>query len=229
MSITKISTLWRYPVKSLLGEKMIRVDIDSRGLCGDRAYALLTADGKLASGKDTRRFKRIDGMFSLSAKTSEQGLAITFPDGSIVMVDDPSLNRKLSETLGLDVTLTQEAAISHFDDGAVHLVTTTSLSSLQKLLPTAGIAAERFRPNMVIDSLLSDRELVGKILKIGGVRLAVSHKTERCRMITLAQPGMASRPDVLKVVAGDFDLDFGVYAHVLTTGPIAVGDEVEIS
>ena len=228
MELGKVESLWRYPVKSLMGEKLKCLDIDERGVCGDRKYAVSNSEGKLGSGKNTRRFIRIDGLFYMSAASSGKGVAIKFPDGVVLTDKDSSMNSKLSESLGQSVKLTKEAEISHFDDGAIHILTTSSLSSLKELLPNSGINSRRFRPNIVIDSQYLDQELVGKTIKIGEAVLEITHKTERCRMITIAQPGLESRPKILKSVSQRFDLDFGVYAKVLKGGGVSVGEKVEI-
>ena len=46
-----VAELWRYPVKSLLGEQLPEVEVDERGVIGDRLYAVTDRDGKLGSGK----------------------------------------------------------------------------------------------------------------------------------------------------------------------------------
>lgn len=201
MEFGKIESLWRYPVKSLIGERLNNFNIDVRGVAEDRAYAVSNSDGKFGSGKNTRRFRRIDGLFTMSAKTTDNGVSIEFPDGTVLTNKDLSISSKLTQVLGQSVTLTREAVISHFDDGAIHLLTTASLSSLHELLPNSHIDPRRFRPNIVIDSQYLDEEIVGKTIKIGGVVLVITHKTERCRMITLHQPDLESRPEILKGIS----------------------------
>ena len=228
MEFGKVESLWRYPVKSLIGEKLKSLDIDARGVSGDREYAVSNSDGKFGSGKDTRRFRRVDGLFSMSAKTAGNSVSIKFPDGVVLTDKDSSMNDKLSKTLGQSVTLTKEGETSHFDDGAVHILTTSSLSLLHELLPESGIDSRRFRPNIIINSQHHDQELIGKTIKVGEVILEISHKTQRCRMITIDQPGLDSRPEILKLVAQQFGLNFGVYAKVVSTGAVSVGEQVEI-
>lgn len=228
MEFGKVESLWRYPVKSLIGEKLQSFDIDARGVSGDREYAVSNADGKFGSGKNTRRFRKIDGLFTMSAKTSGNGVSIKFPDGLVLTDKDSAMNDKLSQILGQSVILTEEGEISHFDDSAVHILTTLSLSLLHQLLPESGIDSRRFRPNIIIDSQHHDQELIGKTIKIGEVILEITHKTERCRMITIEQPGLDSRPEILKSVSQEFGLNFGVYAKVVSIGTVSVGEQVVI-
>ncbi|GHA16354.1 molybdenum cofactor sulfurase [Arenicella chitinivorans] len=228
MEFGRVESLWRYPVKSLIGESVDSFDIDCRGVSGDRLYAISNSDGKLGSGKDTRRFRRIDGLFSMSAETIDNGISITLPDKEVVTSNSPSINSRLSQILGQNVTLTKEDKISHFDDGAIHILTTASLSLLRKKLPHSGVEPRRFRPNIVVKSQFQDNELLGKVINIGTVSLEVTHKSERCRMITLGQPGLERSPEILKAISKDFGLDFGVYAKVISIGSVSIGDNVEV-
>jgi uncharacterized protein YcbX len=229
MIFGKVCSLWRYPVKSLIGEQLARFDIDMRGISGDRILAISNAEGKFGSGKNTRRFRRMDGLFSMSARTTENGVSIAFPDGSELTDKNPTINDKLSKILKQNVTLTREAEIPHFDDGAIHLLTTGSLTLLENILPDSGINPRRFRPNIVIDSHLLDEGMIGQTLTIGDVILEITHKTERCRMITVEQQCLESRPEILKSVAANFNLDFGVYARVLSPGTISMGNKAEFN
>lgn len=65
-----VSSLWRYPVKSMLGEQIDVADVDSLGLLGDRAYAVVDhADGKVASAKNPQRWPR---MFEFRARSARR-------------------------------------------------------------------------------------------------------------------------------------------------------------
>lgn len=200
MPTAKIKSLWRYPVKSLLGEPLTSLEFDRRGVIGDRLYAISNEQGKFGSGKNTRRFRRIDGLFSLSAQSTTMGVSITFPDGNVLPHDSNTINAELSATLSQNVLLTQEDHTPHFDAGSVHILTSQALSRLQALLPNSNIDERRFRANIIIDidTDASDDDLIGKVLKVGSVRLEVTHKTERCRMVAMAQYDLPHQPEILK-------------------------------
>ena len=55
-TVGTVESIWRYPVKSLGGERLTSVDVEARGLAGDRRWAVRDAEGKVGSGKTTRRF-----------------------------------------------------------------------------------------------------------------------------------------------------------------------------
>ncbi len=230
MTIGLVSKLWRYPVKSMLGEECRHIELDVRGLGGDRLFAIRDVNGKFGSGKNTRRFRQLDGLFAFHASLSSEWPDITFPDGRRMRGDDPQIHEALSGILGVSVTLVREQQVSHFDSGAVHLVSTGALAWLRSRLPESRIDERRFRPNILVTTPgvgHAERGWIGKTLRIGTeVRLKVTTPTERCRMTTLEQSDLPADPGILRCIAQDEDLQFGVYAQVVTPGRICSGDPV---
>ena len=228
----RIEQLWRYPVKSFLGEPLDAVRVDGRGVEGDRLFAVRDARGTIGSGKTTRRFQQIDGLFRFQAAWGDGVPEIVFPGGRRISGSDPLVHAALSEELGQPVTLAREAAVSHFDEGSVHLLTTASLRWLESVL--GGTAdARRFRPNLVVDAPGDgsvEQGWRGALLRIGdGVELRVSGTAERCVMVGFAQPGVDAEPRVLRELAARADACFGVYADVVTPGTVSVGDAVTLA
>lgn len=223
-----VAAAWRYPVKSMRGQRLEYVDVDARGLDRDRLYAVRDAAGRIGSGKRTRRFGKIDGLLRFQAKYEGPLLEIVFPDGSIVREDSHALDAALSHLLGQAVTLVRETDESHMDDAPIHLLTTASLAWLQALLPDATIDERRFRPNLLLDVPGAERAeeaWVGRELQIGdSVRLRVTRRTERCAMTVLDQGELPRDPRILKRITQEADLCLGVYAHVLTPGRVCTGD-----
>src|SRR4029453_232480 len=85
-----VASLWRYPVKSMLGEELSASEVTERGLLGDRAYALVdTADGKAATAKNPRKWPTLFGFSAAFVAQPHPGAAlppvrITLPDGTSV-------------------------------------------------------------------------------------------------------------------------------------------------
>jgi uncharacterized protein YcbX len=225
-----VAKLWRYPVKSMLGEECRELELEERGFRGDRLFAVQDAGGKLGSGKNTRRFRLIDGLFGFSARHAGEWPEIAFPDGRRVRGDDPRIHGALSSALGTAVTLVREARIRHFDDGAVHLVTTAALEWLRSRLPGSRIDERRFRPNIVMTAAGAgqpEQSWIGRTLRIGAeVVLRVTAPTERCRMTTLGQADLPEDVKVLRRLAEEAEAQFGVYAEVVKPGRIATGYSV---
>ena len=189
--------LWRYPVKSMLGEACEHLDVNARGVEGDRLYAVRDADGKFGSGKSTRRFRKIDGLFRFHAAYEGETPTVRFPDGRAIPGDAPGIDGALTAALGQPVTLAREGAISHLDAGPIHLLTTASLAWLRAMLPDVLIDERRFRPNVLIDlpgETQVERGWLGKTLAVGDeVRLRVMDLTERLRRRAGARSHQARR------------------------------------
>jgi uncharacterized protein YcbX len=109
--IGSIVSLWRYPVKSMLGEELNAADLTKGGVVADRAYALVDrSDGKVATAKNPRKWPLFEFRAALSDRskigTGAPPVRITLPDGTIVNSDEPDVNQILSNALKRDVTLT---------------------------------------------------------------------------------------------------------------------------
>lgn len=228
-----IASLWRYPVKSMLGERRDSLQLDQRGVVGDRLFAVRDEAGKFGSGKTTRRFRRMDGLFRFRAGYDGDTPLVTFPDGITLRGSDPTIHTRLSNHVGITVRLACEANISHFDAGPIHLVTTASLQALGALLSQDRIDERRFRPNVVIETHGEDFQedgWVGREILLGDeVRLRITGRTERCVMISFAQDELRAEPRALRALAQAHDACLGVYANVLVPGILRRGDQVRFA
>lgn len=118
MTVGSVSALWRYPVKSVLGEPLREAPLTAAGVAGDRAFAIVDVEsGKVASAKRPQLWRR---MLELAVESAEDGaLAIRFPDGAAVRLDDGALDGRLSAFLGRPVRLSTEAAATDALDRAI--------------------------------------------------------------------------------------------------------------
>ncbi len=113
--MTKISELWRYPVKSMQGERIETAAVTETGLAGDRAYAVIdVATGKVGSAKHPRLWGallecRARFVAPPSPDTPRPAVAITLPDGSETGSDDPDVDARLSALFARPVQLTTVA------------------------------------------------------------------------------------------------------------------------
>jgi uncharacterized protein YcbX len=223
----RIAEIRRFPVKSMLGEVVPAATIGARGLTGDRLWAVRDADGKFGSGKNTRRFRRVPGLFRLRAYAGERAPIVELPDGSRFAADDPDGHRAVSAVLGREVTLTPEADILHHDEGPVSLLTTASVRALSALTGDP-VAAMRFRANLLISlpgTGFAEDDWAGRRLRGGsGVVLRVIRPLTRCVMIDMAQENAPERGDLLKTLAAHHEMTMGVFATVETPGRVATGD-----
>src|ERR671937_769833 len=106
-----VVALWRYPVKSMLGEELNASAVTTRGLLGDRAYALVDrSDGKVASAKNPRKWPQLFDFRAAFVDTPRTGakvppVRITLPDGTVVTSEQRDLDQILSRALNREVTL----------------------------------------------------------------------------------------------------------------------------
>ena len=99
MSELRVAELWRYPVKSTAGEPMTSMPLDERGPVGDRLWAVCDEDRKLGSGKNSRRFRRMDGLLDLSSRLVDGTPLITLPNGEVLEGEGESVDRALASAL----------------------------------------------------------------------------------------------------------------------------------
>ncbi|GIE30947.1 molybdenum cofactor biosysynthesis protein [Actinoplanes italicus] len=222
----------RYPVKSLLGEFLPVAVAGDRGLEGDRLWAVRDADGKFGSGKNTRRFRRMPGLFGLRAYTLGPLHVVELPDGRRFDTEDPGVHPAVSEVLGRPVTLAREAAVPHHDEGPISVITTAGIRALTALTgggpDGAAVDPQRFRANLLIGTPGTghpEDDWAGRRLRLGAdVILRVMRPLTRCVMIDMPQDAAPARNDLLKTLATHHGMTFGVVATVESPGVLHTGD-----
>jgi uncharacterized protein len=110
-SIGKVVSIWRYPVKSMLGEELNSSYVTERGLVGDRVYALIDQQtGKVASAKNPGKWGKLfdfhaDFIDSLQTVDNIPPVRITLPEGSQVFSNHGDVDHTLSKVLGREVSV----------------------------------------------------------------------------------------------------------------------------
>ena len=227
----RIAEIRRYPIKSLLGERPPTADLDQRGLVGDRLWAIRDDDGKLGSGKNTRRFRRMPGLFRLRGHSGDRVPAVELPDGRRFDADDVAGHEAVSELLGRRVTIAPEAQVLHHDEGPVSLISTAALRRLEALTGET-VDPLRFRANLLVDvpgDGFPEEDWLDRDVRVGDqVVLRPRRRLTRCVMIDLAQEDVPEHGRLLRTVAEHHDLTFGVWATVERPGRIAQRDAVRL-
>ena len=220
----QVVALRRYPVKAMGGESLDLAQVDERGLLGDRWFAVVDADGRFATGKSSRRFRRHDEIFDYAAVTTLTGGVVVRYADQAWPVGDPALDAHLSERFGEPVRVLAEAGVPHYDAAPVSIVGTATLDWLASHTEQPA-DARRLRANVVVstDEPFVEETWVGTRLAVGGVRLRVTERVERCRMVDLDQDGARAEAPWLTLLGAERELCAAVYAEVVTPGLLRVG------
>lgn len=252
MSVT-VDRLYRYPVKGLSPESLSQVNLErGDGLPGDRRYALARAGVAIDPTAPEWMPKRNFLMLALNARLAV--LETRFDADSHLLevrrAGHAVAHGRLSDPLGRAVIEDFFAAFlgaeaggkprlvaaptGHmFSDCADKVVSLIGLASVEDLARIAGQPVDplRFRANLYIAGTPAWQEFawVGRSLRIGGARLTVTTRIDRCAATTV-NPATGERdiqvPKLLRQGFGHIDL--GVYARVESAGGIAVGDTIEL-
>ena len=230
--IGRITTIARYPVKSMGGERLGEAQLTLQGLAGDRLYAFVQRDSKgpfpWLTGREAPQ------MLSYAAQTrsgSGPGLDVLTPSGSVLAADSDELLRELEALAGRPIYRLANYRGS-FDVAAVAVIAHATVQALAAASETE-VDAGRYRMTFTIDTgndePFIENQWVGRVLRIGETaRVAVTERDKRCVMITLDHPTSAGSPRILRAAAELNGACAGVYGSVSTAGEVREGDTVWI-
>ena len=236
--VVRVTELWRYPVKSLQGERLDVVSVGSDGLEGDRRFAIY--DLATGFGLTARRVPEL--LFASARLLDDDGVEITLPDGSLARDDEA-----LSNWLGRRVELrSASAAVARRYENVIDFERESasewapfdgapgpfhdSAGARVSLLSTATIGPwdrRRFRPNVLLEGEGED-QLVGSSIALGSAILDVGMRIQRCVITTRQQPGGIERDlSVMRTIARQRNARLAVGAVVRQPGLVRVGDTPE--
>jgi uncharacterized protein YcbX len=234
----RVIDLWRYPVKSLQGERLDAAVIGPGGIDGDRQWALF--DVASGYGLTARRFP--DLLFAAGRLGPDGNVQVVLPDGTVTTDD-----AVLSDWLGRAVALRSAADVTerrryqtpeddldeptgwHDWEGAAGGAFHDNADGRLSLVSTATLGAwdgRRFRANVVLDGA-GEEALTGARVHLGEALLQVGTPIPRCVMVTRPQPGGIARDTgILKTIHRERGGELAVAARVLGSGTVRTGDAV---
>ena len=253
--VATVAELWRYPVKSMRGERMSEMTLTERGAAGDRLYAM--RELKYGSIMSARIWAAILQLRAICDREAADGapprVRIELPDGTTIHADDPGVDETLSALFRHPVRLERprgdtpltmaeidEITKGHaflpprdlYDEDVLHVLATGTLEYLRRLSPS-DFDPRRFRPNVYVDTgaetdgFVEDGWLGGELeIGNGGVRIVGMRPALRCAMTIHPQDKLRADPAILRTAARHHGAYVGLFAAVGVTGHIRVGDPV---
>jgi uncharacterized protein YcbX len=209
-----VSEIWRYPVKSLKGERLNETEITKVGIPGDRQIAVIrTINGRFLTSRSRPK------LLGLQGSINADGVP-TINDHSW---DSAEALQLVREAAGEPVTLQQIPAPQAFDVLPLLVATDGAARYLN-------IDHRRLRPNILLADVpeLEERNWPGRVIGIGNVRIHAEKLRDRCVMTTFDPDTQVQDPSVLLRIVRELDGSTALDSSVITPGKISVGDQAQI-
>jgi uncharacterized protein YcbX len=227
--VGRVAALWRYPVKSMGAEALEEIEVSWHGLAGDRRWAFVRG-GLERSGfpwmtiRERAEMSHYRPSFADPSRPNASRTLVRTPGGDELEVVDPQLAAELGE--GVRV-IKQNRGV--FDAMPLSLITTQSVAALGAMVG-AELEAERFRPNLLIEAAgaapFREEAWIGSVLRIGGMRMRVDQRDERCVIVNIDPLTGERNPAVLRTLGREREACIGVYGSTVEPGRVAIGDPV---
>lgn len=234
-----VAALWRWPVKSMGGERVRALRVDGRGAGGDRTHAVYhehKGAHKPLTAREAPRLLAWHAAYPFNQNGSldprdPPRATVMAPDGHHYVWGDPRLRTALVDALGRDVELVRNVDGIQDLERSLLITTAASLEALGEELETP-VDLRRFRTNVHLDLDAPPWSEPGweggEMAFAGGVRVKLLHPCERC-VIPTRDPDTGEKwPTVLRHLTAHHDMAFGINARVVTGGRIAAGEAVEV-
>jgi len=216
-----VAEIWRYPVKSMGGERLGSCLITESGLEGDRRWALV--DGTPNRAGKPLTVREAEQLLTYRAQSADGSVQVVTPGGETRILDD-RLIADLADETSRPLTL-RDAAGLNYDDSPVLVVNLNTVATFEL---SAGLEVDRrrFRANLYLEGLEPEEELrwLGRRIRAGGAELDVVSRCERCVVITRDPDTTQASPELLRVLTKASDTCMGVYCRVARRGLVATGD-----
>jgi MOSC domain-containing protein len=208
-----VAELWRYPVKSMAGERLVEALVTRDGIAGDRIVHVEDGRGRVVTARTHPRLLALHGRLE--------------PDG------EPSIDAQpwnaaeaaaaVRRAAGDDARLVRWDGPERFDVLPLLVGTDGAISAL-------GVDGRRLRPNIVVAGVdgLAERQWPGRRLRIGEVLIDLVKLRGRCVMTTYDPDTQVQDVGVLRRIAQEFGGRMALDSAVLEGGRIAVGDIVVV-
>jgi len=208
-----LKEIWRYPVKTMAGEKLQRVELGPLGIAGDRVIHVEDGRGRVVTSRSHPRFLGHTGSLDAQGEVLVDGRAWQSADVSAEVLDMAGPGAKLVRYEGIE----------RFDVLPLLIATDGAIAAF-------GHDYRRLRPNLVIGGVpgLAERDWEGSRLRIGKVLIGVQDLRLRCIMTSYDPDTQVKDKEITRDIYRRFDGKLALNCFVIEGGDIAVADEVEL-
>jgi uncharacterized protein YcbX len=207
-----VAGLWRYPVKTLAGERLLTAEVGVSGFSGDREIWVVGPEG-------VRTSRRHHGLLGLQGTLSPLG----HPLINSRPWESPEALALVKQAAGNDAWLAPSDAHDRFDVLPLLVATDGAVAAF-------GRDVRRLRPNVVIGGVdgLDEREWPGAELHIGNLIVRLDSLRARCSMTSVDPDTLERDPEVLRDIGRRFRGRLALNADVTRAGTITIGDPVTL-
>jgi uncharacterized protein YcbX len=236
IEIGHVEAIYRYPVKSMSGERLEDTNLGWHGLDGDRRLAFRRIDD--CSGFPWLTAGKLPALVLFTPQRRDHGAPgdlpthVRTPDGKELPVFGEDLAAEVGRRHGSPVQMMQ---LKHgiFDEATISVIASDTVREIARAAGRS-LDVRRFRPNVVVHLLrpvpFQEDDWLGGVLSFGeednAPAIAVTLRDERCSMLNLDPDSAESAPEVLKAVVRANRNNAGIYCTVIRIGRLAVGQTI---
>jgi len=236
IEIGQVEAIFRYPVKSMGGERLEVATLGWHGLDGDRRLAFRRIDDR--GGFPWLTASKFPDLLLYTPYRQQDGAQadlpthVRTPDGNEMPVLGEDLAAEVGRRYGAPVQMMQWKH-GIFDEASISVIALDTVCEIARLAGL-GLDVRRFRPNVVVRSLRSvpfqEDEWLGGVLSFGkgadAPAITVTMRDVRCSMVNLDPDSATPSPEVLKAVVRANQNNAGIYGAVTRIGRLAVGQTI---
>jgi len=239
IEIGHVEAIFRYPVKSMGGERLEVANLGWHGLDGDRRLAFRRMDDR--SGMPWLTASKLPDLLLFAPHHREDGAQgdlpthIRTPDGEELPVFGEELAAEVGHRYGAPVEMMQLRR-GIFDEASISVIASDTIREIGRLAGRS-LDMRRFRPNVVVRLLRSvpfqEDEWLDGVLSFGegddAPAINVTMRDERCAMVNLDPDSASPAPEVMKAVVRANQNNAGIYGAVTRIGRLAVGQTMTLT
>jgi len=231
-----VEAIFRYPVKSMGGERLEAANLGWHGLEGDRRLAFRRLDDR--GGFPWLSASKLPDLLLFAPQRRPDGAQgdlpthIRTPDGEEMPIFGEDLATEVGRRYGSPVQM-MHLKNGIFDDANISVIASDTVHEIGRLSGRS-LDVRRFRPNVVVRLLRSlpfqEDEWVGSVLSFGegddAPAITATMRDLRCSMVNLDPDSASPAPEVMKAIVRANQNNAGVYGAVTRVGRVAVGQPI---